>query len=402
MTPERSFQSNHAFIFRPAGASRLLEAAFLSLWLAAWAAGELGALVVLGLGIASLLTGRPVMGMAEPLRPAPALGVGLFLLVWLALWTLGGVMAIRGLLRSVWAEHRLVLEPDALVRVHRYGPIAFTRRLPRKAIRRVFLSPQSSALTALVNADAVELTDLGRLDERRAAEERLRAALGLPEHAASDPPPGLPEEWRQAVGERGEPLLVPDPRTRRRQAVAMAVISGIVWGALILLAAESVGDPDLWALTAMLSVPGLWLVRQTLWLHRGRMEWRIAAGRLVYQRRFGSRVTERLEARALELIENSDSDGTTYELKATRLSPPASPRPTDPPRSVTIDRTSSDPVPLGCLGRWLSRQAGIPFHDRVPDEAARQAELAHLKARLRSTGRFGRFIARLLDRRSGG
>jgi hypothetical protein len=57
-------------VFRPRGAGRFVQAAFLSIWLVAWAIGEAFALFLLGHGIWALWTGSPAMGQDG----APGLG----------------------------------------------------------------------------------------------------------------------------------------------------------------------------------------------------------------------------------------------------------------------------------------------------------------------------------------
>jgi hypothetical protein len=179
----------------------------------------------------------------------------------------------------------------------------------------------------------------------------------------------------------------------------VAVIALVVWTVLVLLAWESLREPNLWAVTAMVSVLALWLARQTVWMHQGRKEWRLNVGTIVWQRRFGLTVTELAEARALELTESIDTDGDRwYELRAIELSPPAFTRARRIPPRLKIDRAIHDPTAPRCLGLWLSERARIPFHDRVPDDAARQAETARLREQLAASGKFGSFLARHLRR----
>jgi hypothetical protein len=391
--------------FRPRGAGRFVGAGFLSLWLCGWAVGEAFALLLIGNGIDALVTGRPAVGSAEPLRLGPALAAGAFLLVWLTLWTIGGVMAIRELLRTLWAEDCLRLDQDKLTRVHRLGPFVSTKHWPRAEIRRVFVQSTSAGLgTLMAQAGSVvtELTDLGTPAERNEAVRDLRSALGLPEDDSPTDLAALPDDWQEMVDPRGQRLLVPNLRTRRTQAHIVSVIAGIVWTGVVLLAWESQREPNLWVVTIMVSALAVWLGRQAIWLHRGRHEWRIERGRLVHQRRSGVAVTELAEARALELLESTDSDGDRwYELRAIQLSAPAYAfrvrshkiRPHE-----QIHRAIHDPTAPRGLGLWLAQTASIPFHDRVPDNAARRAEFARVRDQLARSGRFGRFVARILDR----
>lgn len=387
--------------FRPRGAGRFGSAAFLVLWLCAWAVGEAFALLMIGHGIYSLVTGRPALGSDQPLRLGPALAAGCFLIVWLTIWTVGGIMAIRELLRSWWAEDRLVLDREVLTRSHRLGPFVFTKRLPRDGIRRVFVQRPGqgvSTLVAQLGPGLVELTDLGTPAERDEAASQLRAALGLADEDHSTRLAALPESWQEITSPRGDALLVPNLHTRRQQALFVAAIAIVVWTMLVLLAWESLREPNLWVVTAMVSALAVWLARQTVWMHQGRKEWRLRFGTIVWQRRFGLTVTELAEARALELTESIDSDGDRwYELRAIELSQPAFTRARKIPPRLKIDRAIHDPTEPRCLGLWLSQRTGIPFHDRVPDDAARRAETARLRELLGASGKSGSFLARLFD-----
>jgi hypothetical protein len=72
------------------GLSRFVGVAFLALWLCFWAVGEAFPIWFLTVGAWALLTGNPPEPGRQPLSPKWALPVGLFLLFWLAFWTLGG------------------------------------------------------------------------------------------------------------------------------------------------------------------------------------------------------------------------------------------------------------------------------------------------------------------------
>jgi hypothetical protein len=394
---DNHFRNPGEFIFRPRGCGRFGNAVFLCLWLCFWVVGEAMALLFLGDGIWALLTGRPAAGADLPLQMAPALGAGAFLLVWLAIWTVGGVMAIQELFRLVWAEDRLALDRDAMRRVRRRGPFASTRTLARKDIRRVFVQPANTTLMVQIKSNLMELTDLGTPAERTEAARQLCTAMELSEEGASAAPAALPEEWQEAAGSRGERLLVPNLKTRRQQAVVVAIITGVVWTGLVLLARESLREPNLWVMTLMLTVLGAWLARQTLWLYRDRKEWRIELGRLVHQRRCAGAVTELCEAGALELTESRDSDNDAwYHLHAINLVPAPFPHAGKTPDKIRITHSIHDPTESRCLGRWLSEQTGIPFHDRIPTEAENQAEIARLLEQIAGAGKFGRLVDRLV------
>jgi len=389
----------HEFVFRPRGRGRFVGIAFLALWSCLWAVAEALVLFVLGHGLWSLLTGSPAFGTGAPLRWAPALAVGAFLLVWLSIWTLGGVAAIQELLRLSWAEDRLALERDALVSRRRLGPHATTVRLPRSEIRSVFAQPATSVLMVQRGESLVALTDLGTPSERAEAGQRLRAALGLPDEDAAAELAALPADWEVVSGPAGERLLVRNRQTRRTQTVVLAIATAVVWAGLALLVREALIEPTLWVVTLMVAVLAAWLGWRSLWMLRGRHEWRLEPGRLIRQRRFGGAVTVIGHAEALTLTESLDSDGDAwYHLNASVVLPPDLPRAARAPRTIRITHAIHDDTDARCLGLWLARQTGVALHDRVPTETDRRAALAHLVEQLPTSSRFGRFVARLLGR----
>src|SRR5688572_22590369 len=143
---------------RIAGIGRFFGAAFLAVWLAGWAVGEAFALWILGVGAWSLLTGQPPEAGREPFRPELALPVGLFLLFWLALWTLGGVMAGRELLRLLFGGDRIRLGHDRLEIERSYGLFRSRETLRRDDLRRFYCRPANAALCVETARGTTELT----------------------------------------------------------------------------------------------------------------------------------------------------------------------------------------------------------------------------------------------------
>jgi len=394
MSPAIHDPTTNEHIFRPQGYGRFSGAAFLALWLCLWVVGEGFVLLILGYGLWSLLTGCPAFSTGEPLRTAPALVGGLFLLVWLSFWTLGGVMAFREILRLLWAEDRLVIERDALQRLRRRGPFKSIRLVARRDIRHIFVQNTTKTLMLQVGANLVELTDLGTPEQRTTAMQQLRFALGLPDEKTAPEEAALPDDWQISTGPLGERLLVPNPRNRRKQAIALSIFTGVISLGVILLARNAVNDPNMWPITLMLGALAAWLVKQTLWLLRGRKEWRIESGRLVCQRRFADKVTELYQARALELTESRDSDGDRwYHLHAIDLAPSPHAVNAKIPEKDQIAQALRDATDPRCVGQWIARHTTIPLHDRIPTEADKQAERARMIRQLAGTGKFGRFIA---------
>jgi hypothetical protein len=395
--------------FTPCGVGRFVEAAFLAVWLCGWAVGEILALTFLGAGLFTLVTGRPALGSAQPVTLGPALGIGGFLLVWLAFWTLGGVMAIRELLRAVWAEDHLALGHGGLRLSRRLGPFRSIRHLAREKLRRIFIQPRGATLMAETDSLLVELTNLGSVAERTAAAHHLRLALKLADADSAIVPEAAPEGWDEVFLPRDGFALVPNLRTRRQQALVMSVIAGAASVGTLLLVRASAQDVNLWALTAMAATATTGLGWSAWWLWQGRKEWLMDRGRLVFQKRFGSRVTVLGEARSLEVTERKDGDGDCwYELVAVGTASPkalAGGGASDLGRQTgtaggrfTITQAMHDPSEPRRLGLWLSRRASVPLTDRVPDEAARRAEEARLLEALARSGRLGRFVAQWANR----
>jgi hypothetical protein len=399
MNSKSQHSTANEFLFRPRGFGRFPSAIFLALWLCAWAVGEGFAIFILGHGIWALLTDSPMFASSEALQLAPALAVGAFLLIWLTIWTIGGVMAMQEFWRLLWAKDRLVLDHDTLCRFRRRGPFKSTHSLSRNEIRRVFIRPSNSVLMVQLKETIFELTDLGTAAERSEAAQRLCAAMSLPDVDRSAVPAALPEDWQEVAGPHGERLLVPNLETRRKQAIVVAIVTGLVWSMLLLLAREAMSEPFVWIVALLLTILAAWLARQTLWMLRGRKEWRIESGSLLHQRRFAGEVTELFQARALELAVSHDSDGDPwYHLNAIELSPPTFAPADRTPEKIRIMYSIHDATEARSLGRWLARQAGIPLHDRVPGEADRRAEITRVMGELARSGKFGRFVVRLFRR----
>ncbi len=387
-----------SFRFQPRGPGRFFVAAFLSLWLCGWLAGEVFALwVVWRILTTGVAGGAVVAGGGGPLA------VVLFLVVWLGLWSVGGAFALREVLRALWSEDRLSVGPDgALERQAWLGPFRRRQALPVRDIRLFRVRDGGGGggpLVAELASCSLELTRLGSLRQRQEAADQLNRRLGLrqptedPPHTRTPAVAILPEGWREISPSFGSALLVPDPALRRQQCLVMALANLPLWGLLVLLIRAGPAWPGFWPLgipLALLVLAGAW---GQLWLVFGRLEWRLESRTLVLQRRFGNRLRVLGEARALELVELVDSDGDrSYRLQATR--------PSAPP--LRIDHHGSDPTPLRQLGAWLAARSRLPFDDQVPSEEQRRqqrrAEMEHLRRQLTASGRLGRWAARQLGR----
>jgi hypothetical protein len=90
--------------------------AFLPAWLVGWAVGEVA---VLG----KLVT--------DP----PDAGEGLFLFVWLVLWSIAGVLFIFFWLWNLAGKEIVALDEEALTVRYALGPSGWTRRFDRREVR---------------------------------------------------------------------------------------------------------------------------------------------------------------------------------------------------------------------------------------------------------------------------
>jgi len=388
---------------RPHGIARFLPAGFLAFWLCGWAAAEGFVLVMIGRGVYSLFTGAPFGTDGKPVELGPGIGIGLFILFWITFWTLGGIMALRQLLLLVWSEDRLVVERDGLVRYRQLGPFRSTRRYPRETVRGICLRNPGEVLTVITDRESVRLSELGTPRERSDAVELLRAQLQLPiEGVVTAGNVALPKGWEEITDARGDRLLVQDVQGRRKMALIVTGLALVLWTGSLLLVRASLEAPNIWAVTAMTTAVALAVGWLALWLHWGRKEWRIERGRLVLQRRFRGEVTALAEAAALELVESTDSDGdrwyrlnaivaATHNYALRERAKPAG-------RLLKITHAIHDPTEPRGIGLWLANRAGIPFDDKVPTPANREAEIAELRDKLASSGKLGRFIEGLIDR----
>lgn len=347
------------------GAARFLAAPFLVVWLCGWAIGESVVFYLLAIGAWALITGKPPRAGQRPLDVGFALAMGAFLIFWLAMWTLGGIAAIGELLRLVAGEDRLVAGPEGLVVTHRRGPFRSTRTIPRERLRRLHVVRRNAALVAETDRERIELSRLGTSDERWNAIARIHAALGIgPEEtgAAAALPPGFEE----IVTPEGERALIPDRAIRRRQAgvaaVAAAAMAALAVGTAVAgqsgLVARAIAATVLGALAVLLG----W---GTVWLARGRMEWRIGSGRITLRRRFGDEARDVFAAQRLELTTRSDSDGDDwFTLEGIAADDAFVEIGRKAPQRRTITKVMNDPIVPRRLGEWLAQRADVKFEDR--------------------------------------
>lgn len=390
MVIERTFEGWEARI-QSRGVSRYFGAAFLGFWLCGWAAGEVFALAGL-IGLAwQTATGQPLHASMPTFENSTmALPIAGFLLLWLTLWTFGGVAAWWAFLRMLLAEDRVIVRADILTVIRRAGPVHRTRKLARNSIRRFYRLPGTGwqrKLMAEATTGAVQITELATADELNQLETELIRELGLKPVTATALPPG----WEQIPVPEGGTALVESPTKRRRNAIAVGVLAAL----LFLLALWSTGAGHLPAAAVLGGLAALagWAAWR---LYFGRYEWRWAGGRFRLDWRSGGTVRTVFEGVSLELSVSSDSDSDDwYELGVFETPPPEAGFPTKGRKHKYIARTMRDPLVPRALGEWLARESGQPLLDRTTS-AALSEKTEELRKQLAASGKLGSWVAKMI------
>ena len=336
-------------------------------------------------GMIALVGGEPLGDGSD--SPGPTVLVGGFLLLWLTLWTIGGIAAIHAFLRSVWAEDRLQAQGGRLVVQRATGPFRTTREFGREEIHRIAVAPYREVLTLWTPKGSVDLSDLGTAQERQDAARTLRSSLGLPDATGDAELPVLPTAWEEALTPEGERAIVPATGRRRIQAQITGAIALVLVGTAAWIAYESgngIQSPGALPIVLVLVAIGGLIGWGALWLHRGRMEWVLGSGQLRLQKRFGGSRTVKFEAQRLEISSSTDSDGDVrFTLKAI----------SGAGKGRTIVSRFHDPTEPRQLGAWLVRATGVSIEDQSR-AAETPVDLAALQAQLEQSGKLGRWLAK--------
>jgi len=335
---------------RPSGVGRYFGAAFLLVWLAGWLAGE-----VFALGFLFMLV-RSVVGSAVGASwPVPggdwiAGGAGLvilFLLVWLTLWTFGGVAAINELLRSVAGEDRVSVQSAGVELERRAGPFRRLRNFERSTIRRVRLRPHDKAVMMDTTSGTEFISKYGTTDERRAMADWLRSRLLLPADRAHVNPIAAPAGWTMTLEGGAAHLTRMDPRTRRITSFVMWAIVfliGLIWFGVS--SVTSAGRVVLLVLTVALTSGAAWIT----WSRR---EWLVRHGELAARTTFLTWQRERSfkSSARLAVVISTDSDNDHHYTLAVK----------DAEGTRKIASNMNDDAAIVDLARWLSARTGLPL-----------------------------------------
>ncbi|HYQ88022.1 MAG TPA: hypothetical protein VEU09_00165 [Candidatus Binatia bacterium] len=387
---------------RPHGPGRFFAAAFLGVWLCGWAFGEGYALWLLANGACALLSGTALGSGPIRIGTGPFLGVGAFLIVWLVIWTIGGMAALQEFFRLLCGEDRLLAEGGGLSVVQLRGPFRRRRELSRDTLRRLILTGPQGTLAVETLRGTVPLSNLGTRPEREAAAAALRMELGLRDPEPSSVPTALPRGWEEIITPEGERAVVPDHARRRVQARVAGVGALGLASAAAAMIRQSMIQAKFWPFAVQLLIGMIVLACAAVWLGRGRMEWRIGSGRVTLRRRFGAGVRDVFEAQGFELVlatDRSDHHSDYFGLDAVSgtlgLALPLVTRTGGGKTRKRVTTVARDPSVPRQLGMYLARVGNVPFVDRTTPEA-RAADLTVLKNRLEQSGPLGRWAVRFV------
>jgi hypothetical protein len=335
---------------RPTGIGRFFSAAFLSVWLAGWAVGEVVASGALTGIFASILGARPFWFPprdADLAKTGPILFFILFLLVWLTFWTIGGIAAATQLLRSVAGEDTIALDGEGFELTRRAGPFQRRYRFERSAVRRIRLRSRDRALVVDTEKGSRLLTELGAASERGAIADWLKQHLGRSDAMAFDTGGMAPVTWDVRSEDATTYLRKVKPRGRAVRAIIVWLltgISGFVWFAS--LDSETIAGSISALLFTMLLALGASIVT---W---GRREWTARHGELTFRRTFAAWTAEQtFRSARLEVTHHRDSDNDSlYELVVT-----------DGQQRKVIHSQFHDSSEVDDFGRWLGSRTGFPF-----------------------------------------
>ncbi len=347
---------------RPVGVRRFVGAFFLAIWLTAWLIFEVLALIVLLAALMSIgLTAAdqpinlwPFTSMASD---GSASAVLFGVLLWLTLWTVGGVAAGTQFFRMISGEDLAAVSGNGVRVRRRAGPFTRTRFLPRDSIYRVRLRPRDKAVVADTQRGTVTISDLGALEARELLQRWLTTELSVADHGRAvrlereSPPP----DWSVEVQDGESVLTSPPPAVAKVQAVIAWTVTGVMLIGCLGIFRRGVIEPEPlkaaeWSSLALTLLSAL----GAIWVTFARRQWRLGWGRMRIQLLFGSLVLrERVFGNAaLELEHHADSDGDDHYALEVH----------DSTSRKVLSRRIHDQFELLALGEWLSARTNFPFH----------------------------------------
>ena len=333
---------------RPSGIGRYFIAAILSAWLVGWIAGEVFAITMLGV-LFSLIAGAlpehlPAWS-ADLLTSGGAALALLFLLFWLTFWTIGGIVALTQVLRSLVGEDVIGLTDSGFEIVHRAGPFRRRYAFDRSAIRRLRMRPHDKAVVADMAKGTRVITTFGRPAERDEVADWLSQHLGLSDADAEAGTP--PATWEvRTEGEVAYLRRVRPGARFTRSLISWLLTAGIASAWYVSLDADTSGR-NIPALVLTLVVAAG--AAMCTW---GRRELLVRHGELMFRRSFAMWTSERaFRSARLELTHETDSDNDShYKLIVT-----------DAAGRQTVHSQVHDSGEVVDLAHWLARRTGFPL-----------------------------------------
>ena len=356
MTTDRGPHGD-TFSLKPTGWGRyIFDIPFLAVWLSFWLVFEVAVLVLLG-GILAGVIGQALgftVSFASRLSPdGSAPFFLLFLLVWLTMWTVGGLAAGTHFLRILAGRDVISVTPAGLELTWRAGPFRKRRTIAHGDIRRVRVNLQGDALVVDTATRTIDITKFGTREERAAILDSLKTRLVLPDDAQAKrlDAEAVPAEWEVEVEGTETRLFTPTLRTRR-------IVARILWGIAAMVIITGLLPSLSWEVEvtgAHLTAGGIGLLfaMWASWVTWGRSEWIVGSGQMKWRRRFGTWQQERsFENAALEIERTFDSDGDArFTLRV---------RNENARRKISTSLHES--ADLERLAEWLSARTRFPVN----------------------------------------
>ncbi len=170
-------------VLRPHGWLRLIPAAFLLVWISGWAVFETGCLAFILYLLRALIAPNALSSLVPPAKMGPGgvvviVGLLVPLGLFTALWTFGGVSALRDLVRLFASEDRISFGPDGIACEQRVAFRVQTVQLTRSRV--LDLRTARNALVADVEGEKERiLTQLASIKALRDLRDEMRRVLGI-------------------------------------------------------------------------------------------------------------------------------------------------------------------------------------------------------------------------------
>lgn len=331
------------------GTGRLIAATLLSVWLCAWAAGEVFVLGTLAAGFRDLVAPgwltNILPAMQQTANVAPRFAM-LFMGLWFALWTVGGALGMRELARALFGEDIVRWNTDGIDVTHRAGPFTQSKHLSYADVRDFLVGPRG-ALVAETSHGRMTIAAAGSSEDRRELQVSLTEAWNLSGGLARQrdaEAETAPMGWRVEKDENGGTMLVSDSTQRRAVAVALVAIATMPAIAMVTLLRDPVSVS--WAAVAGFAVLTLSALLGAGWIATSRVELRPREQGLTWRATgLGREWVQDYHPASLHVERTTDADGDErFRLLVES-------------RGLTRELGAAVQSPASALhlGRWLAR-----------------------------------------------